>query len=323
MKKILSIGEANLDSFVFLSESNAHLDLNKTRRELCIRYADKMLADDLVFSTGGNAANAAVAFARLGLESQLFSVLGDDWVGRQIEETLKDEKVDLGYTQKEEGTTSYATALLFHGEHQLIVYHVPRRYRLPSFEPADWVYLTSMGEDWRHAYERVLTYVKKTGAKVSFNPGAFQLKAGIGSLRPYLRVSDVLLVNRAEALSLVERSASTTVRQITEDLYELGPKNIVITDAAGGAYTFDGQELLHCQIFPSKVVERTGCGDSFGTAFTAALLHGEDIIQAMRWGMANSSSVIGFVGAQKGLLTRSKMEEVLNDNHRIVPRRIH
>ncbi|HUD20818.1 MAG TPA: hypothetical protein VMQ44_02000, partial [Candidatus Saccharimonadales bacterium] len=68
MKKILSIGEANLDSFIFLSESNAHLDLNKTRCELCIRYADKTLADDLIFSAGGNAANTAVAFARLGLE---------------------------------------------------------------------------------------------------------------------------------------------------------------------------------------------------------------------------------------------------------------
>jgi len=290
---------------------------------LCIRYADKTLADDLIFSAGGNAANTAVAFARLGLESQLYSVIGNDWVGRQIEGVLKDEKVDLGYLQKEEGATSYATALLFQGEHQLIVYHVPRRYRLPSFDTVDWIYLTSMGADWRHAYERVLAYVKRNHAKVSFNPGAFQLKAGVGSLRPFLRLCEVLIVNRAEALGLVERSASTRIRQIAGDLYELGPKIVVITDAAGGAYAFDGRELLHCPIFPSKVVERTGCGDSFGAGLTAALLHGEDLGEAMRWGMANSSNVIGYVGAQKGLLTRSQMEEVLNDNHKILPRQTH
>ncbi len=323
MKKILSIGEATLDSYIFLSDANVHCNVDKTKCEFCVNYTDKMVADDLIFSVGGNAANTAVAFSRLGFESQLFSVRGNDWIGRQIAETLTRESIDTRYVSEVEGATSYATALIFQGERQLIVYHVPRKYRLPNFETVDWVYLTSMGADWKHAYEKVLPFVKNNKIRMSFNPGSFQLKAGLTELKPYLKITEVLFLNRQEVLTLLDREPSTTIRRLAEELYDLGPKIVVITDAEKGAYAFNGTELLHCQIFKSCIVERTGCGDSFGAGFTAALLHGEDMAEAMRWGMANSSSVIGSVGSQKGLLNREKMAEVLNDNFKTVPKKLY
>jgi sugar/nucleoside kinase (ribokinase family) len=323
VKRILSIGEATLDSYIFLSDANVHCNVDKTKCEFCVNYTDKMVADDLIFSVGGNAANTAVAFSRLGFESQLFSVRGNDWIGRQIAETLVKEKIDTKYVSEVEGETSYATALIFQGERQLIVYHVPRKYRLPNFEPVDWVYLTSMGADWKHAYEKVLPLVKNNKIRMSFNPGSFQLKAGLSELRPYLKISEVLFVNRGEAVMLLDKESSVPIRNLAEELYDLGPKIVVITDAERGAYAFDGVALLHCQIFKSCIVERTGCGDSFGAGFTAALLHGEDMAEAMRWGMANSSSVIGKIGSQEGLLTREKMSEFLNDNYKTVPKKLH
>ena len=63
MKKILSIGEATLDCFVFLKDAEVRCQLHQANCMLCIHYADKILADKLVFAVGGNAANTAVSFA--------------------------------------------------------------------------------------------------------------------------------------------------------------------------------------------------------------------------------------------------------------------
>ena len=322
MKKVLSIGEATLDSFVFISEANVHCNIDKSRCEFCINYASKVMADDVQFHVGGNAANTAVSFSRLGFHSQLYSMMGDDWIAKQIDDQLKKESIDMKYIQVEKGPTSYATAMVFHGERNLVIYHVPREYNLPDFEEVDWIYLTSMGKACARAYEKVVSFVKKTGAKVSFNPGTFQLKAGVVKLKPILEVTEAIFVNKEEARLLTELPASSTIKQLSEALFDLGPNIIVITDGPEGAYAFDGHQLLFCDIFPAEVVERTGTGDSFAAGFSAALLNGEDIGEAMRWGMANSAGVVSKVGPEQGLLTKDEMAESLSDNHKIQPKKV-
>jgi sugar/nucleoside kinase (ribokinase family) len=322
MKKVLSVGEATLDSFIFVSDANVHCNIDKSKCEFCINYASKIMADNVEFHVGGNAANTAVSFSRLGFHSQLYSMRGDDWIGKVIDEQLHKEGVDCRYVDVEKGPTSYATALVFHGERNLVIYHVPREYRLPDFDDVDWVYLTSMGKAYDGAYDKVVSFVKKCGAKVSFNPGTFQLKAGVESLKKILNVTEVLFVNKEEAQLLTELPASAKLREIAEALFDLGPNVIVITDGPKGAYTFDGHQLLYCDIFPIEVVERTGAGDSFASGFTAALLNGEDIGEAMRWGMANSAGVVSKVGPEQGLLTKDEMAEMLNDNYKIQPKEI-
>lgn len=322
MKKVLSVGEATLDSFVFISDANVHCTVDKSRCEFCINYASKVMADNVEFHVGGNAANTAVSFSRLGFHSALYSMRGDDWIGKVIDEQLHKEGVDCRYVDVEKGPTSYATALVFHGERNLIIYHVPREYNLPDFDDVDWVYLTSMGKAYDGAYDKVVSFVKKSGAKVSFNPGTFQLKAGVKSLKKILDITEVLFVNKEEAQLLTELPASAMWRELAEGLFDLGPNVVVITDGPDGAYTFDGHQLLYCDIFPAEVVERTGAGDSFAAGFTAGLLNGEDIGEAMRWGMANSAGVVSKVGPEQGLLTKDQMAEILNDNHSILPKEI-
>jgi len=289
MKKILSIGEATIDNFMFIHDANVHCTINKTKCEFCVNYADKILADKMVFSLGGNAANTAVSFARLGLESQLFSIIGDDWLGQRVTQLLKKESVDQRYIQTEPGETSFAAVTVFQGERNEIIYHVPREYHLPNFDPVDWVYLTSMGKAFMDAYEKALTFIKKHHLKVSFNPGSYQLKAGVDKLKPFLAITEVLFVNTDEARHLTELPASASFQELAEALYDLGPKLVNITDGANGAYLFDGHQLLFMNIFPAVVVERTGAGDSYAAGFTAALLHGRSTSEAMRWGMANSA----------------------------------
>ena len=322
MKKILSIGEATLDCFIFLKDAEVRCQLHDANCMLCINYADKILAEKIAFTVGGNAANTAVSFARMGLESQLYSVIGDDDNGRKILEALTKEGVDQRYIQQFPGMTSYSTAIVFQKERSILVYHEPRDYNLPNFEPVDWVYLTSMGKNYLPAYEKALTFVKKNNAKLSFNPGSFQLKDGVGVLKKFFAATEVLFVNKEEAQMLTEQPASAKISSLAEALYDYGIRIVNITDGPNGAYCFDGQSLLFLEIIPSEIVQRTGCGDAYGAGFTAALLCGEHIDEAMRWGMANAAGVVSQIGPQTGLLSREQLLEMLNDHPTIVPRTI-
>ncbi len=320
MKKVLSIGEATIDCFVFLDDAEVRCELHHANCMLCVRYADKILAKKLVFAVGGNATNTAVSFARLGLESQLYSVIGKDDNGRKITDQLKKEGVDDRYLEFTDGMTSYTTAISFQGERSLLIYHEPRTYHLPKFEPVYWVYLTSMGKNYHSAYEKILTFVKKTGAKLSFNPGTFQLNAGLNALKPYLAVTEALFINKEEAMQITESSASTSIRTMAEAIYDLGVRIVNITDGPAGAYCFDGHALQFLDIIPLDPVERTGCGDAYGAAFTAALLHGETIDEAMRWGMANAAGVVSNIRPETGLLTKVQVQDLLDDYPKIVPK---
>ena len=94
---------------------------------------------------------------------------------------------------------------------------------------------------------------------------------------------------------------------------KLGPKIPVITDGPKGAYALDGDDAWYMPIYPDPAppVDRTGAGDSFASTFTAAIALGFPVSVALSWGPINSMSVVQYIGAQKGLLSRKFLEEYL------------
>jgi sugar/nucleoside kinase (ribokinase family) len=64
-------------------------------------------------------------------------------------------------------------------------------------------------------------------------------------------------------------------------------------------------------VMPVDAYERTGAGDAFGSGCLSALIKGKDITEALLWGTINSASVIGYVGAQRGLLNEQGLTQWL------------
>lgn len=64
---------------------------------------------------------------------------------------------------------------------------------------------------------------------------------------------------------------------------------------------------------PADPVDRTGAGDAFASTFTAAIALGFTPAEALAWGPINSMSVVQYIGAQKGLLSRAQLEEFLKN----------
>jgi len=105
------------------------------------------------------------------------------------------------------------------------------------------------------------------------------------------------------------------IKNLLEEMKKLGPKIVVITDGPKGAYAYDGSDILFIKPYPDPKppYERTGAGDAFSSTTTVALALGKSLSEALQWGGINSMSVVQEIGAQRGLLTREKLEEYLKN----------
>lgn len=321
MHDFVSVGDAGIDTMVTLNEASVHCSINKEDCQLCLRYADKILVKGIVTKTAYNGMNAAVGAARLGLKTALFATVGGDHGGLRILETLKHEGIDSRYVRHEKKLGTNASAVLnYEGERTILVYHEDYRYKMPKFDPVQWIYLTTMGKRYATVYEGVAKFVKRTKTKLSFNPGSHQLKAGVKKLKHALEATNVLFLNKEEARLLTRVSEAGDIKDLLQGMIKLGAQIAVITDGPKGSYVFDQTTFYKLPVFPAPIVERTGAGDSFGTAFTAALCRKQTVPEAMRWGTMMAAGVIQKIGPQDGLLTLATLKRMLKKHPKFQPK---
>ncbi|MFH1566082.1 MAG: carbohydrate kinase family protein [bacterium] len=319
MLDLITFGHTTTDVFLEVPEAVVKCDLNHRNCQICLDYAEKIQVKSFHRTVGGNAPNTAVGVSRLGLLVGVVSRIGKDANGDFALEILKKENIkDLKYIVRDNFLTDYSTIINFKGERTILAFHEKRKYVFPkNVVSAKWGYLSSMGEDFEKFNEKFLNWAKNCGVKIGFNPGMYELKGGISKIRNVLKVSEILVVNKEEAESLVLRGSiaiGTDIKELLVKLFELGPKIIVITDGRNGAYAYNGKTFFRMETFPGVRVEMTGAGDSFSAGLLSALIYGKDIKEALRWGAINSSSVIQKVGAIEGLLTEWEMYKKLRAN---------
>lgn len=317
MYDIVSIGDSTIDHFFFIHDASVSCDIKKEECKLIINFADKIAVDEYKMFTAGNAANNAIASSMLGLKTAFYTVLGEDSGGDELISVFKKNKVSLEYIQKDKkNATNISAVISFKGERTILVYHVPRKYSLPKNIKTKWIYLTSLGPKSAVPliHKQILNFLKKNpSVKMGFNPGTHQMNLGFEALKPLLKRTETLFMNKEE-YERVLGMPGKNIKELLVEMKKYGPFVCVLTDGPKGSYSYDGEEFRYLEIFDTPVVERTGCGDAFGSAFVAAQIHSLGIDEAMRWGTMNSAYVIQEAGPQNGLLDKSKIISLLKKN---------
>ncbi len=327
MLDLITIGGATIDNYIQIHDAEVKCNLDKTECLLCIRYGDKITVDKFVHTVGGGAANYAIGGARLKLKVATFLNIGSDAAGKQIKEKLKAEDVSIRYVMENAGMESnLSTVLIFKGERTIFVYQQDWQYKLPDLDFSRWVSLTSVSKTVKQSnlFNELCAYLERTGAKLLFNPGPFQVQEGIKKHPRLLSLTELFMVNIEEAKRILghKDEEDIPIKKLLKWIADLGPKMVVITGGLKGSYAYDGENFYHLESFPAKLVETTGAGDSFATGTLSGLLHGLSLKEAMRWGAANGASVVEQIGPQAGLLTYHKMQEKLKKNPKIVAKEI-
>ena len=91
---IISIGDATIDTFLFLHEAQVKCTIKSEECELCFPYGEKLPVQSLHRTVAGNACNNAIANARFGFKNAFVVSVGEDPSGNWIIDALKKEGIN-------------------------------------------------------------------------------------------------------------------------------------------------------------------------------------------------------------------------------------
>jgi sugar/nucleoside kinase (ribokinase family) len=320
MKKkydLVCIGDCTMDAFIVLKEASVSCDADHQHCQLSMSFADKVPYESLtVVPAVGNSSNVAVGATRLGLNTAIITAVGDDYYGSQITDVYRTEGVSTEFVKvNRKKPTNYHFVLNYKAERTILIKHNDYEYTDPSSLDAktDWIYFSSIGEHTLPFHKKIADYLKRhPEVRMAFNPGTFQFHFGVEKLKEIYRHTYLLFVNREEAGRIL-KTHNLEVKHLFEGLHNLGPRIVVITDGPNGAYASDGISAYFMPPYPDPKppVSRTGAGDAFSTGFLSALIYGLPIHKALAWAPIESMSVVQHLGAQTGLLTKSKLTALL------------
>ncbi len=315
---VLCVGDVVTDVFIKLIDEIEHTYKNEDGRWLAIPFGMKIPFDHAeTLHAVGNAANAAVSFSRLGLNAAFETEVGGDQEGREIVRTLTKEGVDTRFVHvngKKQSNIHYV--LWYKEERTILIRHEEYAYQWPNFrkyEMPRWVYFSSISENALDYTDDIAEWLEENPeVKLAFQPGTFQMKVGVERLKRIYARTEVVILNREEAV-LVTGGSYDDVHGLLDRLHGYGCKIAVVTDGPAGAYASDGVKRYKMPLYPDPAppYERTGAGDAYASTLVAALAKGHNLESALQWAPINSMSVVQKAGAQAGLVTERELEEWL------------
>ncbi len=315
--RVLAIGDIFSDAFIKLNEDVARIETDeKGEKRLSLPFGSKPPYDGVdIVKAVGPAPNAAVAIARLGIQAELDSFIGDDEVGREAIEYLHTQSVSTDSMLVEKGLkTSYYFVLRYGAERTILVKNEQFDYTwTPPATTPDWIYLALISDASWEFHEGLVAYLEENpGVLLAFQPGTFHFSWGAKKLERIYARSHIIVMNREEAVDVTGKSYDS-VKDLTSALHDLGPKIVVITDGPNGSYASYDNRLVMIPNYPDPgpPVDRTGAGDAFASTIVSALALGESMETALTWAPINSMSVVQKLGAQAGLLSRQDIEGFL------------
>lgn len=317
---VLSVGDIVTDAFIKLIDNRAQVQDTKHGPLLVMPFATKIPYDHTeIVNAVGNAPNAAVNFAKLGLKSGMVTNVGSDSAGRDIINTLEKAGVDTRYVHiNARKKSNYHYVLWYKEERTILIKHEEYDYHWPHLRPKEipkWIYFSSISKNALEFHDDLCDWLEEhPEVKLAFQPGTFQMEAGVERLKKVYKRSELVAVNREEA-AYITGGKHADIHDLLDRLHALGPKIAVISDGPAGSYASDGENRFKMPIYPDikPPYERTGAGDAFTSTFVAAIIMGNTVDGALQWAPISSMNVVQHVGAQAGLLGERELAAYLRD----------
>ncbi len=333
--QVICIGSTSKDVFFPTDEAiiiETPEDIT-SKRKIAFELGGKYQVDDRFEAIGGVAANVSSGLARLGHRVSCYSNVGHDEMGQWLAAELRTEGVATEHLSHDtEAKTDLSAIVVMTQNGERTIFHnrdanerlVVRPDRLAHTQ---WLFVSALNGPWRENLTAILQAKKIHNCLLAFNPGQHNIKEDSEQVLAAMKETDLLLLNKDEAIELMLKSFPETAHAELDDevfllkqLYAAGAKVIGMTDGRRGSWGYDGKEYWYCPIYTrTEVVDSTGAGDAFGSGFMASWLANKSLPQALQAGMANSGSVVGFYGAIAGLLEKKTLETITTH---IIPKRL-
>ena len=299
---------------VVVGSSNIDLVMKMARLP---RVGETVTDASFVQAFGGKGANQAVGAARAGAKVAFVGCVGDDAYGRQVRSNLEADGIDVRFVFAETGVASGTALIMVGGEGENYI----------SVAPGANGRLTPAHVDRaREAIERsavvitqceipeeTLEHVVALGAELD--------KPVLLNLAPARQLSSAALarlawlaVNETEAEFLTGRKVASDrdVEEAAGALLARGPKAVVLTLGARGAYVAAEGVRALVPGFAVEAVDTTAAGDVHCGALAVALVEGRPVLEAVRFANAAAALSVTRLGAQPSAPLRRDVDTLLS-----------
>jgi ribokinase len=292
--------------------------------------SDTLFASNIHFEPGGKGLNVAVGLKRLGLSVDTLIGIGDDAPAQELLTLCRSEGIHTKHIYTFNGssgwgsgwvadTGQYAGAVFMGANLALQTEHADLAQ--PEIEGAGLVY--GQFETALPVVEAVFAIAHAKGIPTVLNPSPWQVPPEL-----LYTVTHTLLVNELEAQYLLALDAAPVAQLGNSDLasWRIFIQNsiallwarwpslerLIVTLGELGCIAFERSGTSYSAPAPTiEAVDSVGAGDAFASGYCYAILNGQTLADALRYGNACGAYVASKVGVISALPTLDQLKQEL------------
>ena len=281
-------------------------------------------------SPGGSAANTIYGLAKLGVNTGVMGVVGDDAEGKVSIQDFQTVGVDTSQIKVKPGAKTGSVLCLSDRLGRRSLYVAPGANNLLTIDDLNLTYInrtgilhiSSFADDRQFQVLLELMGRLDSSVKVSFAPGALHSTKMLKALTPILARTYVLFLNQHElrqltgedvivgAESCLKQGCHVVAVTLGKGMrLELG-KGVSHREVIAASYIRDTDNEYAIEATSQNIVseaDTTGAGDAFAAGFIYGLLQGKRLEECGRLGDIVAQFSIARVGAREGLPTLDEL----------------
>lgn len=256
---------------------------------------ERVEADRAGLVSGGNAATAAVAIARLGLPVEFCGTVGTDLAGDLVAAELAAEGIGTRFLRRSPDVSTAQSAVLVssrNGSRAIVTLPAPTPPPVPQ------------GFDIVHVDKAGWSAIPAGGL------GGSLISVDDGNLIPDLDLS-LLTWFVPTASTLRERFGTRDAVDAARRARSAGAAVVVATSGADGSFGLDESGLHAASALPVRPVSTLGAGDVFHGALVAAVALGEPLWSAIRFANVTAALSCRALDGRSGIPRIDEVRTVL------------
>ena len=276
---------------------------------------------------GGDTSNFAIAAARQGARVAYLSALGDDPYGRMLRDLWTREGVDHAAV----ATDPQAYTAIYFVTHDAAGHHFhffrsgsaasrlsPTTLPLEPVRAARVFHLSgislAISASACDAGLAAMEAARAAGVRVSFDTN-LRLKLWPAAraravMTEAMRRCDICLPSYDDVVAL---TGITDSDELVDLCLQLGAKEVALKLGEQGALVADAAQRHRVPAHPCRPIDATGAGDTFGGAFVARRVAGDDLLAAARYASAAAALSTEGYGAVDPIPTAERVLAALSD----------
>ncbi len=273
--------------------------------------------EDFVVETGGCAANAALALARLGVRAAVVAKVGNDVFGDFVQHELSAAGIDVSFIGRSADLGTSKTVIVpVSGEDRRFIHTFGANAALSAADIAraastapdvlyvgGYLVLPALRQD---ALAEQLRRARRAGARTVFDvvapAGRTQSLDDVAGVLPEV---DYFVPNDDEAGVL---TGEADPRRQAERLLELGAGTVIVTMGERGLVAANRDETIELPAPRVDFVEPSGAGDAFAAGLVYGLLQSWSLRRCLEFASVIGASACTKLGCTAGLFTRAEAD---------------